>query len=136
MGIGPWGCWRLDDRGFGVVRRTVAGARFGVRDWLIQRVAGAYLALYTLLLLAYLALHWPVEKTSWAEWFRLPGMRVATLLAFGALFLHAWVGMRNIFMDYVKNAGVRLSLHVVVILLLVAYFVWVVEILWSLPVAA
>ena len=39
-------------------------------------------------------------------------MRIATLLFVLALALHAWVGMRDIFMDYVQPLGLRLALHV------------------------
>jgi len=58
-------------------------------------------------------------------------MRVATMLFLLSLFVHAWVGMRNIFMDYVKPTGLRLTLHAAVILALVGYAVWSVRILWG-----
>jgi len=32
-------------------------------------------------------------------------MKVATLVAIVALIYHVWVGMREIFMDYVKRPG-------------------------------
>jgi len=40
--------------------------------------------------------------------------------------------MRNIFMDYVRSTGIRLLQHVVVIVALAIYFLWAVQILWSL----
>jgi len=43
----------------------------------------------------------------------------------------AWVGVRNIFMDYVPYTLLRLLLHGVAILLLAAYTAWAVQILWS-----
>ncbi|MFN7086044.1 MAG: succinate dehydrogenase, hydrophobic membrane anchor protein, partial [Burkholderiales bacterium] len=58
-------------------------------------------------------------------------VRYATALFLLCLFIHAWVGMRNIFMDYVKPIGLRLTLYVAVILALVWYAVWAVQILWS-----
>mgnify|MGYP006282472395 CR=1 FL=1 len=51
-------------------------------------------------------------------------MQVATLLFVAALLYHAWVGIRDVLMDYVKPAGVRLGLQVLVILSLVVYLVW------------
>ena len=59
-------------------------------------------------------------------------MRLATLLFFLSLFWHAWIGMRDILMDYVSSTAARLGLQVVVILLLVAYAAWAVQILWSI----
>ena len=53
------------------------------------------------------------------------------LLFLLSLFLHAWIGMRNIFMDYIKNTGLRVTLYAAVILALVAYAAWAVQILWG-----
>jgi succinate dehydrogenase / fumarate reductase membrane anchor subunit len=47
------------------------------------------------------------------------------------VLLHAWVGVRNIFMDYIKDTGVRLILYVLVIVALVIYGAWAVQILWG-----
>ena len=47
-----------------------------------------------------------------------------------ALLWHAWVGVRNILMDYVKPVGLRLALQVFTILWLVGCAGWTVQILW------
>jgi succinate dehydrogenase / fumarate reductase membrane anchor subunit len=57
-------------------------------------------------------------------------MRVATLLFAVSLAWHAWVGMRDIWMDYVKPDGLRLALQVLTVLLLACYLGWTVQILW------
>ncbi|MBS1172021.1 MAG: sdhD [Proteobacteria bacterium] len=59
-------------------------------------------------------------------------MRVATLVFFICLFYHVWIGVRDIFMDYIKPTGVRLVLHVIVILLMVGYTGWAAQTLWRL----
>jgi succinate dehydrogenase / fumarate reductase membrane anchor subunit len=38
-------------------------------------------------------------------------MRFLTFLFVLSLMFHAWVGVRDIWMDYVKPTGVRLTLH-------------------------
>jgi succinate dehydrogenase / fumarate reductase membrane anchor subunit len=48
------------------------------------------------------------------------------------LLLHAWIGVRNIFMDYIKDPALRLTLYVLVIGALFWYAVWSVQILWGL----
>jgi succinate dehydrogenase / fumarate reductase membrane anchor subunit len=58
-------------------------------------------------------------------------MKLATFVFLVSLFLHAWIGMRDILMDYIKPTGVRLGLQVVVVLALVAYAGWALQILWS-----
>ncbi|MGH8677940.1 MAG: succinate dehydrogenase, hydrophobic membrane anchor protein, partial [Burkholderiales bacterium] len=45
---------------------------------------------------------------------------------------HAWIGVRDILMDYIKPASVRLGLEFVVAVLLVGYAGWAIQILWSL----
>ena len=57
----------------------------------------------------------------WSRLWQLPVMRYATLFFVLSVLLHAWVGVRNIFRDYVKATGLRLVLYVLVILALVAY---------------
>jgi len=59
-------------------------------------------------------------------------MRSFSMLFLLSLFYHAWIGVRDIVMDYVKPASIRLSIHVLVILALVLYVIWSVQILWGL----
>ena len=44
---------------------------------------------------------------------------------------HAWVGMRDILMDYVHPTGVRLALQTAVVIALLLYLIWIASILWS-----
>jgi len=48
-----------------------------------------------------------------------------------SLFYHAWIGVRDVVMDYVKPPGVRLLIHVLVIIALLLYAIWSVQILWG-----
>lgn len=115
-----------------MVKRIVVGAHYGFRDWLGQRVTAVVLALYTLLF-GYKALMLPeASYENWRALFSGGFMRFATFLFFASLFYHAWVGVRDIYMDYIKPTGVRLVLHVVTILLLIGYLGWTMQVLWRL----
>lgn len=114
-----------------MVRRDVVGAHYGLRDWLAQRVTAVVMAVYTLLFLVALANLPAFDYPSWKALWAVPVMRYATMLFMVSLLIHAWVGVRNIFMDYVKPAGLRLVLYVVVILALVWYGAWTIQILWG-----
>ena len=58
-------------------------------------------------------------------------MRVATLLFVVSLAWHAWVGVRDILMDYVKPDGLRLALRGrSCCWSLAGYVGWTVQILW------
>lgn len=115
-----------------MVNRVVTGAHYGLRDWLMQRVTAVMLAVYALFIAGYLLLHPGLDYDTWIWLFSSNLMRSFTLLVLLALFFHAWVGVRDIVMDYVKLAGVRLVMHVAVILTLMMYAIWSVQILWGM----
>ena len=115
-----------------MVNREVIGAHYGLRDWLAQRVTAVVMLAYTVLIVALLLAAPKLDYDAWRQLFAPQWMKLATLLVLLSLYLHAWVGVRNIFMDYVKNGGLRLALYVLVIAALVVYAGWSVQILWSI----
>ncbi|MCK9201076.1 MAG: succinate dehydrogenase, hydrophobic membrane anchor protein [Gallionella sp.] len=115
-----------------MVNRVVVGAHYGLRDWLIQRVTAVVMAVYSLALGGWLMWQPYVDYDIWTALFSSQWMRIFTLLFLLSLLLHAWVGVRDVVMDYVKLAGVRLVIHVLVILTLIVYAIWSVQILWGM----
>jgi succinate dehydrogenase / fumarate reductase membrane anchor subunit len=113
-----------------VVKRLVVGAHYGLRDWLAQRITAVIMAVYSLGILVLMAQREPFTYQAWKDLFAQGGMRIATLLFVVSLAWHAWVGARDILMDYVKHDGLRLALQIVTLLLLAGYVSWAVEILW------
>ena len=114
-----------------MVNRQVVGAHYGLRDWLAQRITAVIMLVFTLLVLLALLMLPKFDFWHWQALWNMPLMRYAGLLFFVALLYHAWVGVRNIFMDYIKDSGMRLTLYVVVILALISYGAWAVQILWG-----
>ncbi len=110
--------------------RVVTGARYGMRDWLVQRVTAVIMSVYTVIVLAVLLGGVPISYAVWKDLFTQGWMRVATLLFAASLAWHLWVGVRNILMDYVKPDGLRLTLQVMVLLTIAAYLGWTIQILW------
>jgi succinate dehydrogenase / fumarate reductase, membrane anchor subunit len=111
-------------------KRIVTGAHYGLRDWMAQRITAVVLAVYTLYLLGSLVTLPELNYGTWAGLFVSPFMKVTTLLATIALIYHAWIGVRDIFMDYIQATGLRLFLQVATIVVLVGYACWAVIILW------
>ena len=101
-----------------------------MRDWLAQRITGLVMALYSIILAVVLLSGQPISYAVWSDLFAQGWMRVATLLFAASLAWHAWVGVRDILMDYVKPTGVRLTLQVIVLLVIAAYVAWTIQILW------
>ena len=112
-------------------RRLVVGAHYGLRDWLVQRATAVVLALYVVVLAVRVALARPLDYDAWAGVFAPLPMKAATLIAFVAIGWHAWIGMRDIWMDYVRPAAIRIVLELGTILWLAACLVWATQILWS-----
>ena len=115
-----------------MVNRVVVGAHYGLRDWLIQRVTAVVMALYIVALAAYLLMQPYLDYDVWTALFSSQTVRTFSLLFLLSLFYHAWVGIRDIVMDYVKSAGARLVIHTLVILALLLYAIWAVQILWGM----
>ena len=112
-----------------MVKRIIVGAHYGTRDWLAQRITAVVMAVYTIFALAVFA-STPSTYEAWKALFAQGWMRIATLLFMASLAWHAWVGVRDILMDYVKHDGLRLALQVATVLLLAGYAGWAIEILW------
>lgn len=115
-----------------MVDRVVTGAHYGLRDWLFQRITAAMVAAYVLFLAGYALLHPNLDYDTWTGLFSSQVMRAFSLLFLLAVYFHAWVGVRDVVMDYVKPARVRLAIYVVVVLALLLYVVWSVIILWGM----
>ncbi|MFM7847455.1 MAG: succinate dehydrogenase, hydrophobic membrane anchor protein [Rubrivivax sp.] len=113
-------------------KRIVVGAHYGLRDWLSQRVTAVLMALFTVVLLVQLLLPGPLGYDRWAGIFAAQWMKVLTFVVIVSLSWHAWVGVRDIWMDYVKPVGVRLALQVFTIVWLVGCAGWAVQVLWRL----
>lgn len=113
--------------------RLVVGAHYGMRDWLSQRVTAVLMALFTVLVLAELIFtKGPIGYTQWAGIFSPQWMKALTFTVIISLLYHVWVGMRNIFQDYVHPYGVRFVLDVFAIVWLVSCAGWGIQVLWRL----
>ena len=114
-------------------KRTAVGAHYGWRDFLVQRISAALMFVFTLLvLLKVLLVSGPIGYETWAGIFASQWMKSITFATLVALIWHAWVGVRNVWMDYVKPDGLRLVFYLVTIFWLVACAGWGVQVLWRL----
>jgi succinate dehydrogenase / fumarate reductase membrane anchor subunit len=111
--------------------RVITGAHYGLKDWLIQRMSAVLMTIYLILLVGILFVVSPQDYAAWKSIFSHQWMRIATFVFFICLFWHAWIGIRNILMDYVHSTAVRLTAQILVIISLLFYLVWSAEILWS-----
>jgi len=113
-------------------KRVVVGAGYGMRDWLSQRATAVLMALFTLILLVQLLLPGPLGYDRWAGIFSAQWMKLLTLVVVLSLAWHAWVGVRDIWMDYVRPVAARLVLQILTIGWLIGCAGWAVQVLWRL----
>ena len=114
-------------------KRVVVGAHYGLRDWLSQRVTAILMALFTLALLAQVIFSsGPIGYDKWAGIFAAQWMKVLTFAVIISLAWHAWVGMREILMDYVQPVVLRPAVQVFTIRWLVRCAGWGIQVLWRL----
>jgi succinate dehydrogenase / fumarate reductase membrane anchor subunit len=114
-----------------MVNRVIVGAHYGLKDWLAQRVTAVVMLVYTIVFLLALG-RGPVTHASWKALFAQGWMRFATFLFVASILIHAWIGMRNIWMDYLKHTGLRLTAQIATILWLVGCAGWAMQILWRI----
>jgi len=114
-----------------VINRTVVGAHYGLRDWIAQRATAVIMALYTVVLVAAILIVCPSDFESWRAIFANGFIKFATFIFFISLIWHVWIGIRDIWMDYISmSVLLRLTLHVLTIAVLVGYVGWFASILW------
>ncbi|MDO5687552.1 MAG: succinate dehydrogenase, hydrophobic membrane anchor protein [Neisseria sp.] len=113
-----------------MVNRTLTGAHYGWRDWITQRVTAVILLVYTAMLLIGLVML-PKEYAAWQAFFSHTVVRIFTQVTLIALLLHAWIGIRDMWMDYIKPVGLRLTMHVLTALWLVGCLIYSVKVIWG-----
>ena len=101
----------------------------GLRPWLIQRVSAVYIALFVIYAIVTLASVGDVSYLQWRDWLFHPFNTIAVGLFIIALLLHAWVGMRDIILDYLHNTLVRMMAFTLVIVVLISSGLWAAKIL-------
>jgi succinate dehydrogenase / fumarate reductase, membrane anchor subunit len=111
--------------------KIFTGARYGLRDWLAQRITAVVLSTYAIwLVIRAFMIDGKIAYGTWAEIFVPAYAKVFTLVALTALLYHVWVGVRDIYMDYIKPTSVRLLLQVLTIVALISYAYWAIIIIW------
>lgn len=114
-----------------MLSRITSLTRSGLKDWFLQRVSAVILTLYVLFLAGFVIGHHPVDYRIWFALYHNIWMKMFTIITLFALFVHTWVGMWTVYTDYVKIISLRIVLQTLTILVLMAYFIGMVQILWS-----
>jgi len=82
----------------------------GIKAWIVQRITSLYLALFALYLVVHFLVAPPGDFAAWRAWVAMPLVSLGFLVFVPVLIAHAWVGLRDILMDYVRPFGLRVAL--------------------------
>lgn len=96
----------------------------GLRSWLLQRLSAVYIAVFSIILVA----SWAGQSVTydvWRNWVAQPMVNSALILFILAIILHAWVGIRDIVMDYISSVYVRYLLLIGFGLVFIGMGLWV-----------
>ena len=103
----------------------------GLRSWLLQRISAVYLAAYLVAVVVAISICFPATYTQWHSWIAHPVVNVATVIFFISLMFHAWVGIRDVILDYVSPLIIRFLLLVFIGAGLLSMGIWSIRILCS-----
>jgi succinate dehydrogenase / fumarate reductase, membrane anchor subunit len=101
-----------------------------LRAWLVQRISAVYMLLFIVFILAHFVVDPPHSYAAWNGWMMSSSVSMATAVFFAALLAHAWVGVRDVIMDYVHPVAFRVWALAFLGIGLTTMGVWVMRILW------
>ena len=96
----------------------------GLKAWAIQRLTAIYIGVFSLYLLGVLLFAAPDGYLAWKAWMGGSVVSVATLLFVACVLMHAWIGVRDVLIDYVHPIAIRATLLGAIGLALVALGLW------------
>ncbi|HBH35218.1 MAG TPA: succinate dehydrogenase, hydrophobic membrane anchor protein [Gammaproteobacteria bacterium] len=103
----------------------------GLWPWMLQRISAIYVAIFTLYFIAVLLFEPLGSYEPWRAWVAAPFNGIALLLFFVSLLLHAWVGVRDVLIDYVRLLALRIFLLSLFALCFTTTGLWVMQIVFG-----
>ena len=102
-------------------------AASGLRNWLLQRLSAVYIVLFIVVFVVV----WggqPFTYSTWHAWVADPFANVALILFVLSLLIHAWIGVRDVILDYVHSVAARYVVLIVIALGLIGLALWTLRI--------
>ena len=99
-------------------------SRCGLGEWLLQRMTAVYVAVYLVFQLGYFLAYPPADYAAWWAYWSGMAQRMAAGLFILSVAIHAWTGMRSIFMDYLKPMWLKFLATITLSAVLVVWVAW------------
>lgn len=107
------------------MRRPVTG----LGAWLVQRASAVYALFFIVFVLGHFLVDPPTSYLEWHDWVLSRGVSIAASVFWLALLAHAWVGLRDVLMDYVHPIAIRVSMLALLSIGLAGMGAWIIRIL-------
>ena len=111
------------------MRRAPVGAHYGLKDWLAQRATAVVMVVSAAVVAAAAWVVGPAGFEEWRGFVRSGVVRLALMLFVTALVWHAFIGVRDIVMDYLPGHFFRLGKMVGAFVYLLVCWLWAAAIL-------
>jgi len=100
----------------------------GIRPWIVQRLSAVFMLVGILLFTLKIMAGNADEFVSWQGWMLDPVWIVFIVVFWLSLFAHAWIGIRDVIMDYIQPDGLRFTILSLFGFYLIAMTVWMLKI--------
>ena len=114
-----------------MVSNASALGRNGVHDFILVRATAIVLTLYIIYMVGFFAITGDVTYEAWTGFFSSAVTKVFTLLALVSTLIHTWIGMWQVFTDYVKSTALRLGLQLLTVVALLVYVIYGFVVVWG-----
>lgn len=101
----------------------------GLGSWMWQRIAALYLALFIIYFISSFLYLGNIHYATWLEWNIQPVNSILIFIGFIMLVLHAWIGIKDVIMDYVHPVVARAVVMMLFAFVLIFCLVWASRIL-------
>jgi succinate dehydrogenase / fumarate reductase membrane anchor subunit len=113
--------------------RGHVSAHAGTGEWLWQRFSALYIAGFALYLGIRLFADPPAGYHEWRGWLSGGPVRLGFALFIASLLIHAWTGLRSVYMDYLHPLWLRFTVSFLTGLGLIALGLWGARVLLTVP---
>jgi succinate dehydrogenase / fumarate reductase membrane anchor subunit len=110
-------------------QKTLGGSRTGLGEWLLQRLTALYISAFVVYLVMRFSVAPIVEFMEWQLWFASGAVRVSWGLFFASALVHAWIGLRSVYLDYVRPLWLRFTALTLTGTALLALALWTAQFL-------
>ena len=106
-------------------------ATSGLGAWTLQRLSAVYMVIFFVYALVQYLTSGSIGYNAWISWIEDPFNNITVGLLVLSLLVHAWVGARDIILDYVKPFYFRMVKLGITAFLLIAMGLWAITVLMS-----